>query len=146
MRRLPEFHLNGYKVLLNLRDLSFVTSSFLFLVVRPGAPSSVLALLVAMPFAPSSVLCSSYQESKHEDPFKIILRLSVSFHMAPLMVDSLDRPRSTSDTHSLSGKGTRPFHASDETMFSSQAFNASRTANNLGVPVLEKPPGLDSVR
>ena len=32
-----------------------VPSSFLFLVVRPGAPSTVLAPFVAMPFAPSSV-------------------------------------------------------------------------------------------
>ena len=38
--------------------LCIVSTSFLLLVVRPGAPSSVLAprLLVAMPFAPSSYL------------------------------------------------------------------------------------------
>ena len=35
--------------------MPFLTSSFLFLVVRPGAPSSFL-LLVAMPFATSSFL------------------------------------------------------------------------------------------
>ena len=35
-----------------------VSNSFLFLVVRPGAPSSFL-FLVAMPFAPSSVLNES---------------------------------------------------------------------------------------
>ena len=38
---------------------SFVVAS-LFLVVRPGAPSSVLLLLVAMPGAPSSVLAPAF--------------------------------------------------------------------------------------
>ena len=36
--------------------MPFAPSSFLSLVVRPGAPSSVLAPFVAMPFAPSSFL------------------------------------------------------------------------------------------
>ena len=35
---------------------ALLISSFLFLVVRPGAPSSVRSLLVAMPGAPSSFL------------------------------------------------------------------------------------------
>ena len=36
--------------------MPFVTSSFLLLVVRPGATSSVLAPNVAMPFVTSSFL------------------------------------------------------------------------------------------
>ena len=38
---------------------SNVTSSFLFLVVRPGAPLVASLLLVAMPFVTSSVLAPS---------------------------------------------------------------------------------------
>ena len=41
-----------------------VTTSFLFLVVRPGAPSSVLAPFVAMPGAPSSFLFLDFFHSK----------------------------------------------------------------------------------
>ena len=40
---------------------SIVSTSFLLLVVRPGAPSSVLAPFVAMPFAPSSEPYRVYQ-------------------------------------------------------------------------------------
>ena len=36
--------------------MPLVPRSFLLLVVRPGAPSSVLALLVAMPLVPRSFL------------------------------------------------------------------------------------------
>ena len=38
-----------------------VSTSFLFLEVRPGAPFVAFLLLVAMPFAPSSVLYILFQ-------------------------------------------------------------------------------------
>ena len=47
----------------------FVTSSFLLLVVRPGATSSVLAPLVAMPFVTISQKVFSESQEDSDDLF-----------------------------------------------------------------------------
>ena len=70
--------------------MPFVTSSLLLLVVRPGAPSSVLAPFVAMPFV--TIVESMLQEKwrLHEASIRLKGRLSC-FRLLDLVDDTDER-------------------------------------------------------